>query len=180
MKNFPIFGASPSISLVQKQILEGRAFRFFHDLVIPAGTVESPGEKLIYVEHGNKTIYLFSRLVKISGPGATYEVYGGSDAVSTTPLNIFNMRGDSQNTSGLTFSEPTVVNNLGTLGDKHPLGGAESAGNRLVGDESIDADTIKVQPKSSSSILRFTNTSVEDLNCFIYLKWFEQNYGLER
>lgn len=176
VENYPYFQTKPVLTLVQKEILDGNAFRFYLSFKIPAAN-NNPGIYDILINHGPKPIVLFSRLVKSNMPDILYEVYAAPVATAgTILLPTHNMDGRSQKVSGLELSLPSAISSVGTQVDLHILTGGTEVGNRLHGEESIDADAMKIQPANKTSLLRFTNPNNEEAEGFIYLKWFEDTY----
>lgn len=165
---FPDRNVNTAMTLINRMIYEGKAFRSFLLFDVPAN-----GAFDISIQNGGNAVHLFSRLVKVNLPNMLYEVRTGP-AISNygEPVHIFNMNGYSENTTANT-ARICTVSNAGVVVDMMPLSGHEEAGNRFVGEESLEADDLKVLPHDTEFLVRITNPNNAIAKGFIYLKWFE-------
>lgn len=166
---FPASTIEPTMSLTQRMIYQGNAFRFFHKFTVPANS-----DYTLSVSNGDNAVHLFSRLVKASVPDVLYEVRDNAVIASydSSALDIFNMNGYSSKDSA-NVARVCTASDIGDLVDMHELGGSTEVGNRKTGDESLDPDDIKILKNNNEFLLRLDNPNNEPAVCFLYLKWFE-------
>lgn len=156
------------MSLINRMIYEGAAFRSFLLFEVPPES-----DFTVSILNGPNAVHLFSRLVKASMPNMIYEVRTGATVTNYgANVPIFNMNAYSQRESA-NIARICTVSDIGDLTDQMPLAGHEEAGNRFVGEESLEADDLKVLPNDVEFIVRVTNPNTQPAVGFIYLKWFE-------
>lgn len=171
---FSEYKIQPTMTITQRQVYQGNAFRLFKLFTIPAAANGVDGTFDILIQHGPSAVHLFNRLVKSDLPNVIYEVRANPVASTTIEpaIEIFSMNSYANKTSDNTANICTVTD-PGQLVDFFPLGGSVDVGNRLTGDESIEPNDIKILEHEKSFLLRFKNPNLEEANGFLYLKWFE-------
>lgn len=163
------FNYDTRMSLAQRMVDRGDAFRTFREFAIPAN-----GEKSFSILNGANAIGFFSRLIVTSLPNVRYEVRTGSAIATYTsqPIKIFNLNPMINKPSANTFRECTY-SVLGDLGDVDLIPGQAASGNNAAGDIYSNPDDLKINLPNIEYHLRFLNPNNNPANVLFYLKWFE-------
>lgn len=157
------------LTLVQRMVDNGQAYRTFKEIIIPAnGTFD------LSIKNGEYAVGLYSRLLITDQPMIRYEVRTGATITGYTgePIPIRPLNAMNQTPSKNTFRQCTQ-SALGELADIDIVPGQAGSGSNASGAVYGDADDLKVLPPNDEFLLHFSNPNNTQSKVLIYLKWFE-------
>jgi len=157
------------LTLVQRMVDNGQAYRTFKEIIIPAnGTLD------LSIKNGEYAVGLYSRLLITDQPMIRYEVRTGATITGYTgdPIPIRPLNAMKQTPSKNIFRECTQ-SDIGELTDIDIVPGQTGSGSNSSGQVYGDAEDIKILPPEQEFLLHFSNPNNVQSKVLIYLKWFE-------